>query len=599
MRGLRATFKSISLLLIVACSGSNQQSIKPCSKTTSLIKTETFSSLQIENASTALLLTSHIDFSDDNYAQPLGKNEVMRQCNASLELLQAEPPKIRIWTASHCIKPLLLTKLSLAVRDKASEKAEYYAWNLQHSLLQNAILMRDAYDKFAGLLVERERLARAFDRRKMVVGGNSAALAPRTVCENLRWSLQADSRHSLCFSIFDLVNIDADLPEPQSGKSQALVEALQKVQPASRTLQEIAHKRETFLRRIHLTSQTEWLIHEGFRVQKLMTDFALNIFPFFSGDILEIEKLNRTVFSLPHPEESSMLVAQSYTTQDAIPPAVNETYLEKSHGTYTSSRTTISQVNVTCYRQLRKYNAATGKVDVVPQLEPRPYEYCPGGSKFQPDHFWNRDRPWSEMIADMTVGAAQEYTKTIFDLSQESSDTAERLNRFSVSSSFGVNHELGFDNLLADLSAPFLRHLRVPASAMSPEIFGLDQVEETGAFLLSLPIAESNLRFLKGDSGSILMLDGVPIATLYSVDGEETSGGSSILSLPESIDEDSTPSSGNSSGRSIRRRPASELPLPASDQGGGDAPDGNREPVAESPGQGGGGRQQVAVPTCK
>jgi hypothetical protein len=544
MRSHFAAWIFTLMTTLIGCSAGSQQGSSTCSQSQSILKHDSIAPVALEDTGAGLLLAKHFAVSEETIQEPMTSEEVMSQCNSALELLQIEPPKIRLWTASHCIKPLLITSLTLAIRDKRSPTGAFYKWNLSHPILEKAKRMRDAFSGLSGgsLNTQRLRLLRAFDRRNMLVEGSSAVLEPRVACENLRWSQQADSRHSLCFSIFDLVNLDFELPEPNSEKSIALIDVLKSANRSSSTTEKLSEKRETFLRRMHTTSQTEWIIHEGNRVRQFMSSFSRNIFPFFSEDVLEIEKLNREVFSLPHPEEFGFMNPQSYTTQDAKPPAVNSSYQAISHGTYVSPRTTIENVNVTCHRQLNKYNNLTNKVEVLPELETRPHEFCPGGAQFQPDHFWNRDRTWSWMMADMTLGAAQTYSQAILDSAEESADLSQRLARFNIVSSFGLSENLGFQNILSDLSTPLLRHLRIPASAVTSEIFGLGAIQQTGAFVLSLPHNETRARFLKGDSGSIVLLDGVPIATLYSVDGEETSGGSSILPLPELKEDDDTQS---------------------------------------------------------
>lgn len=521
--------------LLMACSSQNVVSGKSCSRVNSVVKQETLSTLSSDSLGGGLLLMTHLDEESElNLQEPMATKEKMTQCNVALELLDASKVKVRMWTASHCIRPLLLTKLTLAVRDRLSESGRFFKWDVSHRVLADAKKMRKAYDYFSGssLVGARVRLWNSFDRRKMIVEGSNAVLTPRVSCENLRWSQAADGRHSLCFSIFDLMHIDFELPDKDSAKTLQLIDELKKNAPVSSTADRIALKRETFLRRMHTTSQAEWIIHEGNRVRQFMSSFPRASFPYFSNDIYEIEKLNREVFSLPHPEEWNFMDPQTFVTQDASPPNLNSSYTAINAGTYTSPRTTIEGVAVTCHRQLRKYNPETDKVEVLPELEVRPHEYCPGGSSFQADHFWNRDRPWSKMIADMTVEAAQQYSAELLSLLNESQSQADQLTRLTISSTFGITNDLGFENRLADLTTQLLRHLRIPAAQVSNEIVGINDLALSGAFLFSLPISDTKARFLKGDSGSIVLLDGVPIATLYSVDGEETSGGAAVLPLP-------------------------------------------------------------------
>jgi hypothetical protein len=510
-----------------------------CSKVQSIISTDSANDNKAESANGGLLIATHYKFSKQNLKNSLTEEQENTQCNAVVELLSETPPTLRLWTASHCIKPLSITSLTLAVRNSSSGSGEFIKWSINHSILSKAEKMREAYARFSGpyLAMERERLYRAFDRRSMLIEGSDTVLSPRVSCENLRWSQQADERHSLCFSIFDLMHLDFELPDSSSDKSRWLLEQVKKANIAQSTKTIIEKKRDNFLRKINTTSQAEWIIHEGNRVRQYMSSYPQTSFPFFANDIFEIEKLNREVFSLPHPEEWSFMTPENFVTQDT-PPNAHANYTAINRGTYISPRKTIPDVNVTCHRQLHRYNTDTGQVDILPQLEVRPHEYCPGGELFQPDHFWNRDRPWSWMMADMTVGAAQDYSRAIFDAFKESSLPATDLGRFEVASTFGLNNTLGFDNMLAELTTPLMRHLKLPITTVSEDLFGFENIENTGAFLLSIPKSESRVRFLKGDSGSIILLDGVPVATLYSVDGEETSGGASMLPLPSIAEDD-------------------------------------------------------------
>jgi hypothetical protein len=545
MKRFSVTYITFLILLLVGCGGA-QPSGGTCSNTKSIIKTEAINFSGVVDSNSGILLTTHLNQDIAKIRDTMASDEVQKQCNVAIELLQQQPPKLRLWTASHCIKPLLVTSLTLALRDNASSSGFYYKWKLDHEVLAKGKAMRKAYDLLAGgsLIAERERLYKSFDRRNMLVEGSSAVLSPRVSCENLRWSQDADNRHSLCFSIFDLIYLDVDLPEAESEKSKTLVSALANSPKSAATESRLTEQRTTFMRRMNITSQSEWIIHDGNRVRQFMSSFARNVFPFFSDDVLVIETLNREVFSLPHPEESSFMTPETVVGQDAIPPTPNTSWQAINLGAYKSPRVDISNVNVTCHRQLRKYNPDTGVVDTLPILENRPHEYCPGGAKFSPDHFWNRDRPWSHMMADMTVDAAQKYSKAIYDAAMESVDKKQRLARFNLVSSFGISEDLGFGNVLSDLTTPLLKHLRIPLATVTNELFGFDTFEQTGALLFSLPINETQARFLKGDSGSIVMLDGVPIATLYSVDGEETSGGSSILALPDATSEEGSSTGG-------------------------------------------------------
>lgn len=88
------------------------------------------------------------------------------------------------------------------------------------------------------------------------------------------------------------------------------------------------------------------------------------------------------------------------------------------------------------------------------------------------------------------------------------------------------------------------------------------RVEGTGLRVVS-PVDALKIRFEKGDSGSIVTLDGVaPLLALQSVDNEETSGGASVVALPaRRPSQDASPvsnASGNRQGRMSAGDSASE-----------------------------------------
>jgi hypothetical protein len=89
----------------------------------------------------------------------------------------------------------------------------------------------------------------------------------------------------------------------------------------------------------------------------------------------------------------------------------------------------------------------------------------------------------------------------------------------------------------------------LPIHYLTQELFGFQNFDQTGAMLVSMPRSDIKVRFQKGDSGAIMLLDGIPVATLYSVDGEETSGGAAILPLPDIADDVSEPTQIASSGK--------------------------------------------------
>ncbi|MEY3901238.1 MAG: hypothetical protein RL189_544 [Pseudomonadota bacterium] len=534
----------IALMLMVGavsgCAPGASSKADTCSQPQSVLQTDIFNDPLNLDAPAGLLLSTH-KRADESGRMLLSEETELSKCNVFMELLNKELATVRLWTASHCIRRLTVTSMSLAVRDKSSPTGGFLTWELQHEILSKAETMQQVYDHLGGYTDEKNRLARAWDRRRMMVYGDNALLTPRVSCENLRWSEQADNRHSLCFSVFDLMSFDIVLPEGTSARTKSLLESLSRFKKNQTTELSLAEKRNTFLHRLDLTSQSEWIIHIGNMVRTWMSGFSAAALPMFSEEVLLMEKLNRNVFSLPQAEEWSFIRPEPVTTQDAIPPNSNTTYQVIHKDTYVSPRTTINNVKVACYRQLRKYNPATGKVDIVAELELRPHEYCAGGAKQQADHFWNRDREWSLMMADMTVGAAQDYAQSVKDILLASATGSEQLNRLSVVSNFENEDTVNFDARETEDVSPFLRHLVLPAKTLTTNLNGLQNFQQTGAILFSLPREAVKARFQKGDSGAILLLDGVPVATLYSVDGEETSGGASIRSLPDASPEDGAP----------------------------------------------------------
>lgn len=545
---------SLLVVVVTGCAPASTSSSSGCAQTKSIMRPDVLNNPLTLEVPAGLLLSTHRRI-DDSPRLPLSTETDLSKCNVFMELLNKESASIRLWTASHCIRRLTLTSLTLAVRDKNSATGGFFTWKIQHELLSKAEKMQSTYDRLGGYTDAKNRLARAWDRRRMTVYGESALLTPRVSCENLRWSDQADNRHSLCFSVFDLMYLDITLPESTSAKSTALMNALSLVRKNTSTEFRLAEKRNTFMRRIDVTSQSEWIIHIGNLVRTWMSGFSISSLPMFSEEVIHLEDLNRNVFSLPHKEESSFIIPQNVTTEDAIPPALNTTLQVFHAGTYTSPRTTINAVNVSCYRQLRRYNSSTGKVEIVPQLELRPHEFCAGGEKQQADHFWNRDRPWSEMMADMTLGAAQDYAQEVKNVLLETAVTTEQLSRLTVVSHFEGEENLDIEARETEDVSPFLRHLMIPVQSLTTQLKGLSSFEQTGAFLFSLPPSEVKARFQKGDSGAILLLDGVPVATLYSVDGEETSGGASIRSLPEPNSEELPSDDASNTAASGRKGP--------------------------------------------
>lgn len=523
----------LASLLFVGCSGQNTSN-SICSMPNSILNAQKMSSSTGSRASAGLLLSTHY-----SAASPLWDAEQrLSKCNTKLELLDLEKGKVRLWSAAHCVRPLLLTSLKLAVRNEDSALGGFNIWELSHPMLEHAKTMRTAYNDLLPVTQQnmRDRLLAAFDRSFMWVKDDSSVLAPRTSCENLRWQTSADSMHALCFSIHDLNFLDVELPEPNSTKSQKLLQSLEPA-GASPAAQLIAEKRSIFMRRINLLAQTEWITSQ----EQNMTNYMKNpqvIIPSTDRIFDVVARLQKKVFDLPHPEESSFMTPVDIVTQDK-PAGQNETLKVVSSGTYTSPRLAapLYDVGVSCVRSLQKLNE-NGEVVTVSELEYRPHEYCPGGANPQPGHVWYREYQWARMIADLAVGAAHEYSSTVSSQLVSEGALGDWKSRLSVVSNFSVDDKIDFFREESQQVSPFLNPLRIPASVLSAQLYGWQQFSSTGAFVLAMKKEDAAVRFLKGDSGALLLLDGVPIAALHSVDGEETSGGTSILPLPTLNDDD-------------------------------------------------------------
>ena len=68
-------------------------------------------------------------------------------------------------------------------------------------------------------------------------------------------------------------------------------------------------------------------------------------------------------------------------------------------------------------------------------------------------------------------------------------------------------------------------------SVASPETLG-KAGSSARSYLFKSKNGRESVQFGPGDSGSILLLKGIPIATMSHKDGEETSGGASVINLP-------------------------------------------------------------------
>jgi hypothetical protein len=530
---------TITLLLVCALSGCGAKSTSSesrCSSVKSILTGGDNLQLSLKRAHAGLLLSRHYDAVPANWDSGIS----LSKCNVSLELLDASQAKVRLWTASHCIRPLQLVSLQLALRNHISSTGGFLVWNLTHPVLAKAQIMRQAYSEFTpvGNAGAREKLIDTFNRSAMMVKDASSVLAPRTACENLRWLAPADSLHSLCFSIHDLSYLDVELPEKDSPKTINLLKSLsQNSIKSAAAEQALATKRDDFLKKIDLLSQSEWIMSQ----EQSLTGFLKSPQPVIpSADpLLSITaKLQNSVFSLPSADEFSFMTPASIATQDQ-PAGSNSTLSVIKSGQYNSPRLSdpINDVTVGCVRSLRQWDTATLSAKTVSELEYRPHAYCAGGSNPQPDHFWHRNYQWGQMVADQAVGAAREFALAVRDLLTGSGQPQDWESRLTVISNFTVDDRIDFFSDESDAVSPFLTALRFPAGFFTQQLNGLQFFSQTGALLLASNKSEARARFVKGDSGAIILLDGVPVATLYSVDGEETSGGASIRPLPSADSE--------------------------------------------------------------
>lgn len=94
----------------------------------------------------------------------------------------------------------------------------------------------------------------------------------------------------------------------------------------------------------------------------------------------------------------------------------------------------------------------------------------------------------------------------------------------------------------------------VPAANLAPNVDMANPLAQMlfkpSTVLVPYPKAGNNITIAMqpGDSGSLLVIGGIPIAVLSTVDGVETSGGASIRALPEYVDEPDSTSSMNQAG---------------------------------------------------
>jgi hypothetical protein len=531
-------FSAAFALSLVGCGGKTTGLPGQCSTTKAIINAQTAPIPTFSKTNAGLLLTTHHDTLSANW----DGNISLSKCNVFLELLNAASGQIRMWTASHCIRPLRLTSLKLALRDESSSIGGFVTWNLSHPVLDKATKMRAAWSEFPpySYAGTRDKLDFAFDRGAMWVNDQTSVLAPRTSCENLRWLTQADTVHALCFSIHDLMSLDVTLPDLESSKSQALIAALKTNSKSAITEQAIAEKRAIFQRRIGLFSQMQWITSQ----EQTLTGYIKNpqaTLPSTDPIAAIIARLQKDVFDLPHPEESSFMTPITVTTQDK-PAGQNEALNVIVSGNYSSPRLSspLNDVTVACVRPLKKL--VSGVLQTSSELEYRPHAYCPGGTTPQDGHVWYREYQWSRMIGDLTIAATSDYANAISQQLVIEGQPRDWESRVSIVSNFALDDRIDFLSNEPDVVSPFLSAFKIPAALVSNQLYGWNAFTSTGAFLVAMKRDSAKARFLKGDSGSLLLLDGVPIATLYSVDGEETSGGASIRALPTAESEESTDS---------------------------------------------------------
>jgi hypothetical protein len=108
------------------------------------------------------------------------------------------------------------------------------------------------------------------------------------------------------------------------------------------------------------------------------------------------------------------------------------------------------------------------------------------------------------------------------------SDLDEKRTRFSVAGNFSGTNAFGTVSLTAREVPP-----EVSLSAEQTISRWQDNRPYSRTFLLrSLLGVKVPLTLSTGDSGSLLLADGLPIAVLSHIDGKETSGGASVVALP-------------------------------------------------------------------
>jgi len=109
------------------------------------------------------------------------------------------------------------------------------------------------------------------------------------------------------------------------------------------------------------------------------------------------------------------------------------------------------------------------------------------------------------------------------------SDLDEQRVGFAVAGNFSGTNSFGTTALAVREVAP-----DTPPTAEQTLTRWQDNRPYSRTFLLrSLEGAPSSLKLSSGDSGSLLLAGGLPVAVLSHVDGKETSGGASVIALPE------------------------------------------------------------------
>jgi|GEM_PF-3476371 len=111
------------------------------------------------------------------------------------------------------------------------------------------------------------------------------------------------------------------------------------------------------------------------------------------------------------------------------------------------------------------------------------------------------------------------------------SDLDEKRAQLSVAGNFSGSNAFGTVALTAAEVTP-----NTPPGPTQTMTRWQDNRPYSRTFLLrALSEADAPIKFTSGDSGAMLLADGLPVAILSHVDGHETSGGASVIPLPRRV----------------------------------------------------------------